>query len=366
MNPLRFAVIGAAGWRAQFFLRVAAALPDRFQAVHLLVRDPEKATIQQNLWKVPASNSLDALLATKPDFVVVSVKRPAAPAYIEQIAVQHGIGVLCETPSGPPELESMNRLWTAVQPAIQKGVRIHVAEQYPLQPMHQARIAVARSGKLGPLTHAQASISHTFHGIAVLRRLLCLGVGEATVNAQRFVAQSYDSPGRQGPPTEEKLVEVKHTIATLQFHNGATGLFDFAGDQQRSWARSPRVIVRGQHGEVHDDAVRYLVDYRTPALDRLTRIDVGQEGNLEGYCHRGVQLGGQWLYLNPFGDARLADDEIAVAHAMAHMAGDAPDAYTLRDSLQDQYLAMLMDESVEKKTTVVAQPQSWWPGAAKT
>lgn len=360
MKPLQFAVIGAAGWRAQFFLRVAAALPERFQAVHLLVRDPDKRAAQQALWNVPASDSIDSLLATKPDFVVISVKRPAAPAYIEQIAAGHGIGVLCETPSGPPELESMNRLWNAVRPAIENGVRVHVAEQYPLQPMHQARIAVARSGKLGPLVHAQASISHTFHGVALIRRLLGVGVGQSTVNAQRFVAQSAESPGRNGPPTEEKLVEIKHTIAAFQFDNGSTGLFDFAGDQQRSWARSPRVIVRGQRGEVHDDAVRHLIDFCTPAIDRLTRVDAGQEGNLEGYCHRGVQLGGQWVYKNPFGDARLADDEIAVAHAMAHMAGDATDAYNLRESLQDQYLALLMDESVEKNSTVATQPQSWW------
>src|SRR5436190_18611347 len=41
MQPYRFAIVGA-GWRAEFFFRIAAALPERFHIAGLVVRDPEK------------------------------------------------------------------------------------------------------------------------------------------------------------------------------------------------------------------------------------------------------------------------------------------------------------------------------------
>lgn len=37
-----------------------------------------------------------------------------------------------------------------------KGKRVQIAEQYPLHPIHQARFALIKSGKLGHITQAQA------------------------------------------------------------------------------------------------------------------------------------------------------------------------------------------------------------------
>ena len=365
MKPQTFAVIGAAGWRAQFFLQVAKALPDRFTVTGMLIRDLAKAQAQQTQWNFPTTQSLDELLAANPDFVVVSVSRTAAADYIEEVAVRRGIGVLCETPPAPADLAVMNRLWSVVSPTIARGVQVQVAENYPFQPMHSARIAFARSGRLGPLTHAQASFSHGYHAMALLRRLLGVGIGHATIRAQKFVHKIIAGPNRQGAPSEEKLIDQPHTIATIEFATGQTALFDFAGDQHHSWVRSPRVIVRGQRGEVHDDAVRTLIDYRTPAIDHLTRVDTGHEGSMEGYCHRGVLLGGQWIYKNPFGDARLSDDEIAVAHCMANMAGDAggEPIYTFADGLHDHYLAMVMDRAIESGQPEKTESQAWFNAA---
>ncbi|RYG23273.1 gfo/Idh/MocA family oxidoreductase, partial [bacterium] len=38
----RFAIVGA-GWRTEFFLRIAKALPDQFEVTKVLVRSDEKA-----------------------------------------------------------------------------------------------------------------------------------------------------------------------------------------------------------------------------------------------------------------------------------------------------------------------------------
>jgi predicted dehydrogenase len=37
MNPARFGVIGS-GWRSEFFLRIAAALPDQLQVAGIVAR----------------------------------------------------------------------------------------------------------------------------------------------------------------------------------------------------------------------------------------------------------------------------------------------------------------------------------------
>ena len=72
MEPVRFAIVGA-GWRTEFFMRVAQALPDRFAVSGVLVRDPAKAEAFGQRWSVPTVGDLDGLLATSPAFAVVSV-----------------------------------------------------------------------------------------------------------------------------------------------------------------------------------------------------------------------------------------------------------------------------------------------------
>src|SRR5262245_52812073 len=101
MTPTPFIVIGGAGWRAQFFLRAARALPDLFRVSGILVRDREKVQKVQSEWGVPTSANLDELFSVeRPKFAVVSVARIAAPQVLMALA-ERGIASLCETPPGP-------------------------------------------------------------------------------------------------------------------------------------------------------------------------------------------------------------------------------------------------------------------------
>ena len=52
MTPIRFAVVGS-GWRTLFFLRIAKALPDRFEVTGITSRDPDKARALVAEWGVP-------------------------------------------------------------------------------------------------------------------------------------------------------------------------------------------------------------------------------------------------------------------------------------------------------------------------
>jgi predicted dehydrogenase len=286
---------------------------------------------------------------------VLSVSKPASPGLLHQLA-EREMPVLAETPPAP-DLAGLIDLYQLTR----RGARIQVAEQYAFQPAHAARIAVAQSGKLGTVSQAQVSVTQEYHAISLIRKLTGLRFENATITAHRFVSPIVAGPNRQGPPKEEKIVNINQTIAYLDFGD-KLAIYDFANDQHRSWIRSSRVLVRGERGEINFNRVKYLEDYLTPVTLDLERQDAGQEGNMEGYFHRGILLGDEWIYRNPFAPARLTDEEIAVATCLAKMADYAqggPDFYSLVEAAQDHYLGLMMAEAVTSGKPVQTTTQIW-------
>ena len=92
------------------------------------------------------------------------------------------------------------------------------------------------------------------------------------------------------------------------------------------------------------------------------RQDTGQNGNLEGYYHRGILAGSEWLYTNPWMPARLSDDEIAIATCLDKMAqyvAGGPSFYSLAEAAQDHYLSLLMQQALETSQVVHSTQQVW-------
>jgi len=351
-----FAIIGG-GFRSEFYVRIAQALPERFHLCGVVVRDEEKGRAFEEKWKVPTFRTLDLLLEhAKPAFVVVSVSRPASPGFLRELA-ERGIPALAETPPAPdlPGLHELNEL-------TRQGARIQVAEQYPFQPIHAAQLALVESGRLGRITQCYVSKSHGYHGISLIRKLLGVGFEDVRIRAARFETPLVNGPGRSGPPKEDKLVIAPRDLAWMEFQGGKLGLFDFEKDQHRSWIRSNHVNVRGERGEIYDGRVSWLADYATPVHLDLNRINRGEDGNLEGYYLQGILAGDQWVYRNPCGPARLYDDEIAIADCMIKMADYAaggPGFYGLSEASQDHYLYMLMEEAIGTGEPVCSTKQPW-------
>ena len=137
-KPITFGVIGGA-WRAEFFFRIAQALPDQFRIAGCVTKtEATRARIKAE-WKIPVFDTLDALLDEQPRFVVTSVPRAASGPLLVELAWKN-MPVLAETPPAA-DLAALNQMWRDL-PA---GARIQVAEQYPLAPLHAARLAFARS-----------------------------------------------------------------------------------------------------------------------------------------------------------------------------------------------------------------------------
>ena len=354
-STIPFAVVGA-GWRASFFLRVAEAMPERLRVTGVLARDRERVAPIAGGAPIPVHASLDALLADGPRFVVVAVPWAATPVLVRELA-SRGVPVLAETPPAP-DLAGLNAI---LDLARRPPVPIEVAEQYHLQPLHAARLAVVASGALGTVSQAHVSAAHGYHGIDLLRRYLGVRFGRVQIRARRYSSPIVAGPDRAGPPPEERIAVSEQTLAWLDFE-GRLGVHDFTGDQYFSWIRSPRVLVRGERGEINDATVRRLVDARTPVTETLERRDAGRDGNLEGFHHSGYTLGGRWVYRNPTAPARLADDEIAVAGCLLSMAErveGGPSRCSLADAAWDHELGLRVAEAAATGREVVADGGRW-------
>ena len=356
MQPTtRFGIVGT-GWRSEFYLRIARELPQRFQVVGVVSRQVQRAQEWQTLWNVPTFTSIDALLSEAvPDFVVVSVPRQAVEG-IAAVLVRQRVPMLLETPPATdlPGLIAINRLAA-------EGGRIQVAEQYHRQPLHAARLALARAGRLGEIVHAQVSCSHDYHGISLLRRLLGVGFENASIRGTRLKSTILNPPNRDGYPAQESHSSTNQEIALFDF-GAKTALYDFTGDQYFSPIRTNRMLVRGTRGEIHDSLVRFMADHRTVVEWELRRQNAGENGNLEGYHLKGILAGDQWIYTNPFAPGRLSDDEIAVADCLAAMgeyARGGAGFYSLAEASQDHYLGLLMKQALDTGATVHSETQPW-------
>jgi predicted dehydrogenase len=333
-RPARIAVVGS-GWRAEHFFRITGALPDRFELVGVAVRREAEAArlAEQGIEAVTELGRLDDLGA---DFVVVATSAEANVGVCEELAA-NGHSILLETPSGVND-EELDRMLLLEQ----GGADVQVAEQYPFQPLLAARLAVISSGRLGDITSADVSVAHGYHGVALIRAALGVGIDEFEVSAAEHHSTITIGPDRSGPPTEDGVQPSLRTLATIRFGD-RVGIHDWCDDQYFSWIRSLRFVVRGTRGELDGHEVRYLLPDGTPVQQTLRRWDSGLEGNLEGPGHRGYLLGDEWVYRSPFPSAQLTDDEIAIATVLQRMSDhitDGSPVYSLEEAVHDTRIAI--------------------------
>jgi predicted dehydrogenase len=340
-----FALVGF-GFRARAFWRVAAGLPD-LTCLGAVVRSPRELP-------VPRFGSIDDC---RPDFLVTAVPRAANPAVLTA-AVERGIPVLAETPPAPSVAE-LRRLWRT---AGDSGL-VQVAEQYLLMPAHAARAAAVRGGIIGTPTQVQVSSTHQYHAVSLIRGLLGVGYAPAIVRAGRTTAPLVDPLDRGGWTDDPAPKPATTTIATVDFGDGRSGVYDFTDNQSRNLLRFRRILVRGTHGELRDDEIVHLAGPRAITTTPLVRRQTGHDLDLEGFDTQTVTLGGDVLYRNPFPGQRWNDDEIATATLLAAMAawvrGDGPPPYPLAEGAQDQLVALAIEEAADLDRPVTTTIEAW-------
>lgn len=347
------------GWRVQTFLNILKALPDHFQLQGVLFRNPDKAAAFHLFWPGKAFTDKEAFYAQDFDFVIVAVPRSVVLETCEEV-YRHGFPVLCETPPAPNGVADLQQAWVLKE---RYQAKVQVLEQYFCQPYHSALLQLVSEGALGTVSNATMAMMHDYHGISMLRKLLNANFSDCEVDARCFTFPVVRTCGRDGMD-QSGTVEPNswRKKATFSFSNGTVGFYDFCDEQYFNYLRTRHAQVQGDRGEITDLDVRTLDENGAPVIRTLTRDDLGLFSNLEGYAHRGLRLGDRMVYETPFPLARLNDDEIAIARiwqGMAAYAMGGEEIYPLAEALQDTYLFLLMDESMNQKKPVQTTHQPW-------
>lgn len=348
MNRIRYAVAGS-GWRAMFYVRAAKNLPECFELTGVLLRTREKAEAFEREHGVAAFSSLDALLETKPDFVVTCVSKRAL-AEMTMECLRRGVPVLSETPLAVDEktLEALRDVQR------QTGTPLEMAEQYFLYPTHQARLSLVRAGLLGEVHSVYLSMMHDYHGISMLRAYLGEESGPVTLRARRLITPIVHTGARPGFVAGGGIEDENRVLAQMDFGGGRVGLYDFAGSQYHSAIRSSHLRILGTRGEIFDDEIRWVREDGRPARDRLAVHADEITGTI-----RAIDFDGRRVYENPFRwDVPMSEDDIAVCTVLTRMdralhGGEAHYPYAFRDSALAIRLVELADEDGEETLDVL-------------
>jgi predicted dehydrogenase len=348
----RFAVVGS-GWRAGYFWRAATGL-DSLECVGAVVRSARDLD-------VPTYPSLDECLRrARPDFVVTAVPWPATPDVVST-AVAAGLPVLAETPPAP-DLAGLRSLWSDVG----SSALVQVAEQYLLMPVHAARLALVRSGAIGAPSQVHVSSTHQYHAVSLMRGFLGAGRLPVRVQATRTTAPLVQPLDRDGWTDDAHPHPATTTLATLDFGDGRSGLYDFTDNQWHNQLRFRRLLVRGSLGELRDDEVVRLTAPRTIVRSELTRRQTGYDLDLDGFDTDHISCGSDVLYRNPYSGRRWNDEEVAIATLLEQMASWVADAgpppYPLADGAHDHAVALAVDEALARGTAVTTAHEPWAAG----
>lgn len=349
-EKIKYIVIGY-GWRADFYVRAAQMLPEQLEVTAQVVRTKERAGMVEN-----GVTDLEEALKTKPDFAVLCVPRDSVKGYLEQFA-RLGVPVLCETP--PAEsIEDLNSLWRLAK---KENLKIQIAEQYIFWPLYAGILDLIQKQLIGEVQMTMLSTVHGYHAMNLFRKIMDIGFENCKIHGESFRTSFTKTEDRAGFDYNGEILHTQRELASLEFENGKTAIYDFMGEQYNSVIRTRRLNIQGVRGEINDFTVRYLNEQNEGMESSIRRIDRGVLGN-SGWYHLGMQFEDRFIYRNPFPHIRMNDDEIAVAQCLVKMKAyleTGEEFSSLKDALQDTYLSFVTEKCVQEGITMTTENQEW-------
>ena len=134
MEKVRIGFIGS-GWRAHGYMRIIEKLHDRMEVAGVFAHSEKSALKLEKEFPGKVHQNLEQFLENDYDFVMILIPRQHVLYYLEEV-LKKQIPVLCETPPGDG-MEELKKCYLLKQ---KYNGKIQVAEQYFLQPYHNAVI----------------------------------------------------------------------------------------------------------------------------------------------------------------------------------------------------------------------------------
>ena len=314
---IKFGIIGA-GWRSKFYLRIAMLVPEIFSVSGIYIRNPEKRIEFSKKYNAPIFDNLEDLLNTDADFIVSCVNMNSINETAQMLA-DKGISVLTETPVSTDNL---------------KG-KIQVAEQFHFMPRNQAYKNIIDSGILGEVHQVELSCCHDYHSASLIRFFLDIKdeVPKKTSIVLPHRMNQYNQRSGFINPTE---VISEQKIIIFDF-GGKTAVHNFIRKQYFSDIRASRILIRGTNGEISNNTCTYLKN-GIPHSFEIKRNAFGSEESLDGFSLFNIIGNDEVLYTNPFINARLSDEEIAIATCLLKMKEyitDGTNFYSVQEAFKD-------------------------------
>ena len=307
---IKYGIIGA-GWRSEFYLRIAALMPDTFKVSGIYIRNKQKQGEFSKKYNAPIFDTLEKLLETDYDFIVSCVNKTGICDTVRELGSKN-IPLLTETPIGTSNKEIDDFLCE-----IKPDWRVQVAEQFHFMPRNAAIKSIIYSGILGEMTQVQLSCCHDYHAASLIKFFLNTGdeMPKGFSFTQSDTVNRYNS--RAGLLSEPETVTAEEKFAFFKFKD-KTAVYDFNYEQYFSDIRRSRILIRGTNGEILNDECTYLKN-GFPHSFSLQRNSYGANESLDGFTLVNITAEGNVLYENPFKSARLSDEEIAIATCLLNM-----------------------------------------------
>ena len=317
---INFVIIGA-GWRSEFYLRIAKALPEVFNVSAIYIRNKESAEAILEKYNVNVVDNLGALLEANFDFIVNCINREDISDFAVELS-NKGHYVLCETPIISKPEDAINY------------DKIQVAEQFHLKGYFQAVKKIIDMGIIGDVTHINMSMAHDYHGMSLIRYLL--DEYEKPVKLGEHIVESplLKTNGRIGEFKEKYFDNSLQKIKIYQFGD-KTAVYDFTDDQYFSPIRKDRLLIRGTKGEISNKTVRYFNE-KNEFVE--SNIVLHSSGLLDGLYNDKITFENKVLFEYPYKQARLTEEEIAIAECIIKMKSyieSGEELYSFKKAYED-------------------------------
>ena len=304
---INYSIIGA-GWRAEFYIRLAKICPDTFHLCGICIRNEEKAKELQNKYGINSVRTLEELKKIPCDFFVNCINK-ADISDLSLSLAEEGFAVLMETPAcvnSKQAKEYAQRLRT--------HHRISVAEQFHLKPMYQTVKAIIDEGIIGNVCDMEISLCHEYHAMSLIRKFLDVD-SIPKVTSTKISSPLLVTNGRGGE-LENKQVKTSERFVKIFDFGEKSALYHFDRSQYFSPIRTDSYVIHGTRGEIRDGVVRYFNQNNRFIQSNIIH---NTSGNLDGFFNGTVTFENKVYYKSPFGDARLSDEETAIGEVLLRM-----------------------------------------------
>ncbi len=298
---INFVIIGG-GWRSEFYLRIARALPEIFHVSAICVRNPKRAEEMEQKFEVKVVDSISTLLREPFDFIVNCINKDDIAELSIELA-DKGYYVLSETP-----------MIREPENGHDYG-RIQVAEQFHLKGFWQAVKKIIDAGTIGKINHINISVAHDYHAMSLIRFFLQDYEKPQLLLKENLKDTMLRTNGRVGILDCKEIEDTTQMIKVFRFQN-TTVVYDYNMEQYFSPIRRDRLLIRGSRGEIVNNEVHYFNKDDKPINSEIKTV---MSGLLDGFFCDKITFENQVLFDYPFQHARLSEEELAVAQSLIGM-----------------------------------------------